>query len=346
MKKLLLILALFIFNKALAYEIKGKLEIKDQWQPVIYLASINTPANLFVASPEFIINQVPINADGSFNLNGEDLPDDLRFYRLYIVQNQFTSVEFYNLPVRNFMHLVINNKSQIELKGTDPESVFESVLILNSELNTRLHEFENGYYQKKTQLDEGNTKAKRDFLNLSLNKYIRDFTINCRNALLGLFAIYHIEDKETDFLRNSNYYFDFQKRLKKEYPKSLYTNTYDELLDDLIGYREIVCEIPELNEPWKDWLIVGESILIVVLLIFLLRKRNLSSNNINTNKVGSLSEKEKIILENMAKGKANKEIAADLFIELSTVKTHINSIYKKLGAANRTEAVEIFRSGK
>ena len=36
-------------------------------------------------------------------------------------------------------------------------------------------------------------------------------------------------------------------------------------------------------------------------------------------------------------GKSNKEIMAELFIEQSTLKTHINQIYKKLNIKSRTE---------
>ena len=43
----------------------------------------------------------------------------------------------------------------------------------------------------------------------------------------------------------------------------------------------------------------------------------------------------------LAKGKPNKEIAAELVISERTVKFHISSILAKLGAANRTEAVTI-----
>jgi DNA-binding NarL/FixJ family response regulator len=52
-----------------------------------------------------------------------------------------------------------------------------------------------------------------------------------------------------------------------------------------------------------------------------------------------LSERELEVLKWMAKGDANKEIAAQLNITDSTVKTHISNIFQKLGAKDRTEAV-------
>lgn len=51
-----------------------------------------------------------------------------------------------------------------------------------------------------------------------------------------------------------------------------------------------------------------------------------------------LSAKEWQILKLVAQGKTNKEIAAVQFVELSTVKTHLNNIYGKLSISNRKEA--------
>ena len=52
-----------------------------------------------------------------------------------------------------------------------------------------------------------------------------------------------------------------------------------------------------------------------------------------------LSEREIEVLQIMAKGAANKEIAASLSISESTVKTHVANIYQKLEVNHRTEAV-------
>ena len=38
-------------------------------------------------------------------------------------------------------------------------------------------------------------------------------------------------------------------------------------------------------------------------------------------------------------GKSNKEIARKLFLSMSTIKTHINRLYRKLGTRSRTQAV-------
>jgi DNA-binding NarL/FixJ family response regulator len=55
--------------------------------------------------------------------------------------------------------------------------------------------------------------------------------------------------------------------------------------------------------------------------------------------VETLSPREHEVLQLMARGLQNKEIAAELVISERTVKFHVSSILGKLGAGNRTEAV-------
>lgn len=52
-----------------------------------------------------------------------------------------------------------------------------------------------------------------------------------------------------------------------------------------------------------------------------------------------LSERELEVLALLASGRTNAEISGDLFVAVGTVKSHLNSIYRKLGAVNRAEAV-------
>jgi len=53
----------------------------------------------------------------------------------------------------------------------------------------------------------------------------------------------------------------------------------------------------------------------------------------------ALTERENQVLQHLARGLANKQIALALGISEHTVKFHISSIYTKLGTTNRTEAV-------
>jgi LuxR family maltose regulon positive regulatory protein len=55
--------------------------------------------------------------------------------------------------------------------------------------------------------------------------------------------------------------------------------------------------------------------------------------------IGPLSGRELEILQLMASGLSNQEIAEQLVLALGTVKAHLHNIYGKLGVQSRTQAV-------
>lgn len=60
-----------------------------------------------------------------------------------------------------------------------------------------------------------------------------------------------------------------------------------------------------------------------------------------------LTDREEQVLARVAAGRSNSEIAGELYITLSTVKTHIASLMSKLGARNRVEiAIWAHQSGR
>lgn len=60
-----------------------------------------------------------------------------------------------------------------------------------------------------------------------------------------------------------------------------------------------------------------------------------------------LTEREEEVLRTVAAGRTNAEIAGDLHVSLSTVKTHLASLMSKLGARNRVEiAMWAYETGR
>ena len=52
----------------------------------------------------------------------------------------------------------------------------------------------------------------------------------------------------------------------------------------------------------------------------------------------TLTQREQEVLALMALGSSNREIAHELYLSIDTVKTHVRTLFQKLGVANRTQA--------
>ncbi len=74
------------------------------------------------------------------------------------------------------------------------------------------------------------------------------------------------------------------------------------------------------------------------------QNESIQKKSVSLNKdanIDALTPKEKEVLELVAKGASNQQIADKLCVRDVTVKTHLNSIFKKLKVTNRTQAVLI-----
>lgn len=64
-----------------------------------------------------------------------------------------------------------------------------------------------------------------------------------------------------------------------------------------------------------------------------------SEFQVSPENISLLTRRELIVLKHLTKGEANKQIAFNLHISETTVKSHVSSILKKLGASNRVKVV-------
>lgn len=62
--------------------------------------------------------------------------------------------------------------------------------------------------------------------------------------------------------------------------------------------------------------------------------------------VPELTGREQVVLSMLADGLTNREIAAELELSAHTVKDHVSSVYRRLGAANRAGAIKRARELK
>ena len=100
--------------------------------------------------------------------------------------------------------------------------------------------------------------------------------------------------------------------------------TRDQSLDDLVMTIESVARGEMVCSPWMATILVK-------------RVQALAADR--PPPPNGLTSREVEILELVAQGLSNKEIAARLYIELTTVKNHVHNILGKLGVSRREEAV-------
>lgn len=102
------------------------------------------------------------------------------------------------------------------------------------------------------------------------------------------------------------------------------------------GYQLKDIEPDELVQTIRD-VLKGESKLHPKVTAHVITHLSLGSKQ-ETIKLNDLTKREKEVLNELAKGKSNKEIAAALFITEKTVKTHVSNILSKLQLSDRTQA--------
>ncbi len=96
-----------------------------------------------------------------------------------------------------------------------------------------------------------------------------------------------------------------------------------------------------------------EIIIAVIAIVFLivgiylnkksLQKETVDTTEIDHNKIKELeiTSREYEVLQHIAQGLSNKEIAETLFLSESTIKTHVSNLLVKLNAKRRTQALQV-----
>lgn len=71
--------------------------------------------------------------------------------------------------------------------------------------------------------------------------------------------------------------------------------------------------------------------------------KNCNNSNHGCSLLDTLTEREREVLKFLDKDLSNKDIAAAMYLSESTVKSHLRSIFRKLGVRKRREALKIAR---
>ncbi len=331
------------------YAIEGRVNFIDDWQPTIYLAAIDKLDKLtdyYRTSADLVVSVAPIQTDGSFILTGDNLPSESRFYRLYLLKEdnrEYETCLFVGVNDHNFIHLILHNDSQLKITADkDAYSPFGNYQINGDGENKAMRQLADIVYPS-FDFYKFQFQTERKLSEEKLQQNLKYFSDTCRYPIVSLAAVVNT-DMDHYFETDRYFYEDFGERLKKDLPHSSYTKNYFRKLN-YYGFEQ-TSSLPN----WVFWSLglLTFSLLIVSGLAFYFYKKLMPSHSetlpkSTTENVEALYDKltlkEREILGLIQEGKANKEIANQLYIGVSTVKSHINKIYSKLEVSSRKEVV-------
>ncbi len=332
------------------YEFSGYVD-KEHWSGDIYLSLIEDYRQLSGVYPKQIIQKTVSDSTGYFRFFGDNLPTQNHMYRIHIencLQDEKTQVHFNGFcPYSKEVLFIANNTDTLSLPFSFDKEMFCKVVSDNEKSNAFIKVdsiIDEMRFAFATYRSEANHKINTKKWFSTLQNYVK----NNDEPLTELYTYAFLSDKANNLhsyyiedLKKNPYYDGLLERLQKQYPNSTYTNQYDaELASDkfLINHKET-----STKNSWQWFLIIG-LILSIFINIFQFLKRRKAENTPNfLNK--NLTLQEQKVLDLILQDKTNKEIASDMFVSISTVKTHINNLYKKLEVSSRDE-VKLLQTNK
>jgi len=301
--------------------INGTIILDSIWEPTIYMSLIPTFNKMHTMSKSMIVSKSPINSLGQFSINIDYLPKKDHLYRLHISKKDAPEASLIiGGKEENHFFIIANNNSNITVINRD--STLNTVSINGSKQNKHLKEI-NDIVRFIDSTSFNDTRIKSEFITEALNEKLKRIADTSKHPLISLYALYkskfdintpNNQQFQEAFLKkwkneNSTYFKDFRQR----YPVKKSSNTISLILLGILFFSLGVAFNHFYNSKTK--------------------KKN--------NKLKSLSIQERKVFNLLKEGKSNKDISEDCNIGISTVKSHVSSIYSKLDIKSRKEVLDI-----
>jgi DNA-binding CsgD family transcriptional regulator len=265
-----------------------------------------------------IIGSSPMDSAGRFTINLNSLPTEWCLLRLHVVKkgDPPASLIIGGLD-ENYCFIVANRYSKIEIHNTLGKPVFQNLTISGApylktmEYITDLSDYPNS-------IDYEHSLIKKKFIEEVVSEKLKQIADTCENPLVSLYALYQT-DFLSDFKKNSTFY--------KAY-LSKWSN------DNSPYFKSFRQQFPHSKKPVWPYVLIFLFISALISGILFVRTRK-------SGKIKKLSVQERRIFELLQKGATNQEISDECNIELSTVKSHVSSIFSKLNIKSRKEAMDL-----
>ncbi len=342
LKTFIFLLTLLTTNFCFAqYKFDGFINHTD-YNNAVYLSVIDDFRKISGVFPEQILAKTSIDSSGYFKFTGNNLPLQNRIYRVHVdscSENEQSIAHFSGHCINSKEIIFIaNNNTQLYFPFSFDKEMFCKIESNNEKANIFLKidslkndmRFAFGTYRSEANRKINSKKWFSTLQNFGKNLdeplaelYIFSFLSNRSNNLHS----YYLND-----LKQNNYYKNLLLRLQQKYPDSFYTKQYENELN-----ADLYLVNLKKNSLNYWWIYALGILLILSIITNLLLFKKVSSQKSRHSAIKKLTKQEQNILNLILQNKSNKEIASEVFVSLSTVKTHINNLYKKLNVTSREE---------
>ena len=348
MFKNLAYITIFILSSPIfgQYSFEGQLSEQEHGKTV-YLSIVEDYRKLARPYLEQIIKKTKSDSLGHFKFDGNNLFLENRIYRIHVdacSTDEMSAAHFFN-DCKNSRSIlfIANNRDTLFLPATfddevlcevhstnDKSSVFLEIDVLKEEMALDFYDFPSAANRK---LNAEKWFSTLQSFGQQLNEplaelYIYDFLSDKRNEIYP----FYIKN-----LTKTNYYTDLANRLEEKYAGAEFTQLY---LAEIATDQQIASH--KTSNPSWNYILYGLLACSIFLNGLLIIRHKAVKKKIKNQAYDTLTTQERNVVAEILNRKTNKEIAADLFISVSTVKTHINNLYKKLQVSSRDEIIKRF----
>ena len=347
MKHLAIVIAFLVSTGLYAqFSFSGEVDT-NRWQSDVFLSLIEDYRQLSGIYPEQIIARAEVDSTGRFEFIGNQLESNHRLYRIHVDNchedsqdaNHFSG----SCPDSKSIIFIAKNTDTIQFPFTFENEMFCDIKSSNSKA-IALIQIDSLKEEMRYAFSEFRSEANRKLNTKKWFTTLQEFGESLNEPLAELYIYSYISDRSSEFydyymndLEGSNYYNELQQRLSANYPETTYTQKY---ITELEADQYSVSKKQEgFNWHYLIYAALAISLLLNVVFIINQQKAKLERR---TNLKEKLTQQEKKILDLLLTDASNKDIAEQLFVSLSTIKTHVNNIYKKYNVQSRESLKDLF----
>lgn len=302
--------------------IQGKLLLDSIWEPVVYLSQIPSFNDMYTMSNEMIIAEASVDSSGYFSFMPNYLPEDDQLFRLHVSKKGAPAASLIiGGKEENHLFLIVSNSNRVDIRNSNKNILFGDIDISGYAPNVGLKEI-NKIVSYTDSIHFNGSNMKREFVTKAIYEKLRFIADTSSHPLVSLYAL-HKSKFESNYPINQQFYKNYLEKWKSE--RSPYFSSFRAQLP-----------ITDRQNTYY-YILLG---LVFFVLGFLLNQLLRSKRKKNKNQLRLLSVQERKIFNLIKLGRSNKEISEEYSIGLSTVKSHVSSIYTKLNVKSRKDAMD------